>query len=313
MDSQQTRPFRIVIAGAGLVGLTAAHILHHAHIDFVILEKRGDPSPKVGSVMTIWPQTSRIFQQLRLSEVLDPLMESLRTSMVISGDDSHTIDVSDFPSVLEKHHGWGLRILLRTQLVEALYTMLPEEAKSKVLLGKQVESVYMDKVGVQVTCQDGHKEEGDILIGADGVRSRTRLCMEALRQHKSPMIWMRDIKARIAQPTGQVEPLSDAPSHMKCDGVNYGGATQYLHGKKVSCFAIYEKLAKPSSKHHRYTDDDKREMLERWSHLMVMPNYSVRDLKLTGGNIGPYDCEEGFISDWYHGRIVLVGDAKSGR
>ncbi|KAH7009134.1 uncharacterized protein B0I36DRAFT_258143 [Microdochium trichocladiopsis] len=313
MDSQQTRPFRIVIAGAGLVGLTAAHILHHAHIDFVILEKRGDPAPKVGSVMTIWPQTSRIFQQLRLSEVLDPLMESLRTSMVISGDDSHTIDVSDFPSVLEKHHGWGLRILLRTQLVEALYTMLPEEAKSKVLLGKQVDSVYMDEFGVQVTCQDGHTEKGAILIGADGVRSRTRLCMEALRQHKSP----HDLDERYQSPyrstyrvlVSQVEPLPDAPSHIKCDGVNYGAATQYLHGKKVSCFAIYEKLAKPSSKHHRYTDDDKREMLKRWSHLMVMPNYPVQDLKLTGGNIGLYDCEEGFISDWYHGRIVLVGDA----
>ncbi|KAH7010872.1 uncharacterized protein B0I36DRAFT_257202, partial [Microdochium trichocladiopsis] len=210
-------------------------------------------------------------------------------------------------------HGWGLRILLRTQFVEALYNSLPEEAKSKVLLGEQVESVHMDEVGVQVTYQDGHVEEGAILIGADGVRSRTRLCMEALQQHKSP----HDLDEKYQNPyrstyrvlVSEVETLSNAPLHIKCDGVNYGAATQYLHGNKGSCFALYEKLAKPSPRHHRYTEDDKREMLKRWSHLMVMPNYSVRDLKLTGDNIGLYDCEEGLIPNWYHGRIVLVGDA----
>ncbi|KAH7025310.1 uncharacterized protein B0I36DRAFT_417621 [Microdochium trichocladiopsis] len=306
--------FRVIIIGAGLVGLTAAHILYQAGIDFVVLEKHETIVPTVGSVMTIWPQTSRVFQQLGRDEVLSPHLESLQSSMVISAEDAQQLDDANLPGSMEKNHGWGLRILLRTQFVGELYNSLPSTAKSRIYLGRQVEGVSMDETSVRVTCKDGVTEEGSLLIGADEIRSQTRLLMEALRQHKAP----HDLDQRYQRPymstyrvlVSQIERLPGASMNVKCDSVHYGVTTQFLHSRKVSCFAIYEKLKVPSSERCRYTEADKLQMRQRWKHLMVMPGYSVGDLREANpGNVGLYDCEEGLVSKWYHKRIVLVGDA----
>ncbi|KAH7012763.1 putative monooxygenase [Microdochium trichocladiopsis] len=314
MEAQQNPPFRVVIAGAGLVGLTAAHILTKAGIDFVILEKHKTVVPAVGSVMTIWPQTFRIFEQLGLNDILNPLLETLNTNTVISADDASELDVSRFPDLIERNHGWAVRVLVRTKFIEALYDSLPQEAKAKVLLGRHVEDVEMDDTGVKITCRGGFVERGDMLIGADGVRSQTRLHMESLRQNKAPS----DLADKYQKPylstyrvlVAQVDTLPDVPTNIKYDGVRYGVTTQFIYGKQVSCMAVYEKLETPTSDHHRYTDQDKTDMLRRWGHLMVLPGYSVRDLhEKSKTNIGLYDCEEGLVERWHHGRIVLVGDA----
>ncbi|KXJ85146.1 putative monooxygenase [Microdochium bolleyi] len=306
--------FRVIIVGAGLVGLTAAHILYKAGIDFVVLEKHKTIIPTVGSVMTIWPQTSRVFQQLGLNEVLSPHLDSLQSSLVISAKDAQQLDDANLPGLIEQNHGWGLRILLRTQFVKELYNSLPPTAKSRIHLGREVEGVSMDEISVRVTCKDGSTEEGSIIIGADGVRSQTRLLMEALRQHKEP----HDLDQRYQRPfmstyrvlVSQIEQLPGASTNVKCDSVHYGVTTQFLQSRKVSCFAIYEKLQAPSSERRRYTEADKLQIRQRWKHLMVMPGYSVGDLHdANPANVGLYDCEEGLVSKWYHKRIVLVGDA----
>jgi 2-polyprenyl-6-methoxyphenol hydroxylase-like FAD-dependent oxidoreductase len=42
-------PFRVIVVGAGVVGLTASHCLQHAGIDHVVLEKRNDVAPAEGA------------------------------------------------------------------------------------------------------------------------------------------------------------------------------------------------------------------------------------------------------------------------
>lgn len=102
MAAQASRPFRVIVAGGGLVGLMAAHILSKAGIDFVVLEKHNTVVPTVGSVMTIWPQTFRILEQLGLNDLVEPLTEALRTNIVMAANDARQMDVSDFPDMVEK-------------------------------------------------------------------------------------------------------------------------------------------------------------------------------------------------------------------
>ncbi|KXJ92894.1 hypothetical protein Micbo1qcDRAFT_232569 [Microdochium bolleyi] len=236
MAAHAKAPFRVIVAGGGLVGLTAAHVLHKAGIDFVILEKHKTVLPAVGSVMTIWPQTFRILEQLGLNDTIAPMIEALRTNTVMVANDAKELDVSNFPDMVEKK------------------------------------------------CE---KQVAD-------------LAEKYLRPYLSTY------RVLVAQ----TESLPNVPTNIKCDGVGYGVTTQFMYGEKISVFALYEKLDNPTSEHHKYTDKDKADMLERWGDLMVVPGYTVRDVRARCRSpIGLYNCEEGLVERWHHGRIVLVGDA----
>lgn len=63
----------------------------------------------------------------------------------------------------------------RQVLIRTLYNKLPD--KSQVLLNKRAQSITHTDNGVQVTLADNTVEEGDIVIGADGVHSIVRQLM----------------------------------------------------------------------------------------------------------------------------------------
>jgi 2-polyprenyl-6-methoxyphenol hydroxylase-like FAD-dependent oxidoreductase len=67
---------------------------------------------------------------------------------------------------------YQLAFLDRHQLVKTLYDHL--EDKSKVLLNKNVVAVEHSTGGVKVKCEDGSSYDGHVLVGADGVSSKTR-------------------------------------------------------------------------------------------------------------------------------------------
>ncbi len=81
------KPFRAVIVGGGLVGLSAAHIFSKAGIDFVLLEKHDTPLIELGATLALWPQASRIFDQLGLLESLEPSLGYLHEAIVHSAED----------------------------------------------------------------------------------------------------------------------------------------------------------------------------------------------------------------------------------
>lgn len=56
-------PFRVLIVGGSLVGLTTALALEKAGIDFIVLE-RHEIAPNVGASISIHPHTQRVMEQL---------------------------------------------------------------------------------------------------------------------------------------------------------------------------------------------------------------------------------------------------------
>lgn len=59
--------FKVVIVGAGIAGLTLAHCLDKANIDYVLLDK-GVVAPTFGTTVTMQPHGLRILHQLGLLE-----------------------------------------------------------------------------------------------------------------------------------------------------------------------------------------------------------------------------------------------------
>lgn len=62
--------FRVIIVGGGPVGLTAAHALSLAGIEYVVLENHCSTTEDVGASLVLWPQALRVLAQLGLMENL---------------------------------------------------------------------------------------------------------------------------------------------------------------------------------------------------------------------------------------------------
>lgn len=75
--------FKVIVVGGGPVGLTAAHILSRAGIEYVVLERRSSIHIDVGASLALWPQSLRVLSQLGLLERLQELGEEMgRTTTV---------------------------------------------------------------------------------------------------------------------------------------------------------------------------------------------------------------------------------------
>lgn len=75
--------FKVIVVGGGPVGLTAAHILSRAGIEYIVLEQRASIQIDVGASLALWPQGLRVLSQLGLLEHLQELGEEMgRTTTV---------------------------------------------------------------------------------------------------------------------------------------------------------------------------------------------------------------------------------------
>jgi hypothetical protein len=69
--------FKAIVVGGGPIGLTAAHALSCANIDFVLLERRSSPVIDAGSNLVLNPMGIRALDQLGLGDSLEKVSSTL--------------------------------------------------------------------------------------------------------------------------------------------------------------------------------------------------------------------------------------------
>lgn len=77
-ETRPDRPFKVIIAGGSVAGLTLANMLEKANIDYVLLEKR-DVVPNVGQTILVMPCTTLIFEQLGVHKLLEEIGIPIKT------------------------------------------------------------------------------------------------------------------------------------------------------------------------------------------------------------------------------------------
>ncbi|KAI4598586.1 hypothetical protein KJ359_002999 [Pestalotiopsis sp. 9143b] len=304
-------PFKVIIVGAGPAGLSLAHALTLAKIDFVVLERRETVSIDVGASLVLAAPTLRVMEQFGLLDKLLAISCELRSnkSLDIKGNE---LGYTEALQVMRKNHGTAPVAFHRAHLLDAIYDGLSPEAKAKVLTGKRISDITSDDDGVSVRCEDGTSFDGSIVIGADGVHSQVRRIMR---------------KAAVAVGReNEWDPESPYASEYRClwasfprpggDGEGAAFDTQdrdrsvmYLHGSERSWMFLYERLPAKTSQRASYSGADVDAMAGRFAEYPVTDTLKVKDCYAQAMTAGMSDLEEGIARHWYLGRMVLVGDA----
>ncbi|KAL4797993.1 FAD/NAD(P)-binding domain-containing protein [Aspergillus venezuelensis] len=213
-DKPSSPPFRVVIVGGSIAGLTLAHCLQRKNIDFVVLESHDEIAPQVGASIGLIPNGFRILDQLGLcDEILDATV-AVRDSYFWT-EQAKFITVNRTAQFVHERHGYPIAFVDRQLVLEVLYKHLGQDQK-RVLTDKKVVKVDHRPDGVKVHCTDQSVFEGDLVVGADGVRSIVRQHMWEYMESKGLEREVADEKQRmianyscvfgISTPTPGLEP-----------------------------------------------------------------------------------------------------------
>lgn len=103
MSIRRSTPFRVIVVGGGVAGLTAAHALHKANIDYVVLERGTDPAPPTGASIAIYPHGARILKQIGCLKAAENACSPMSGFVNRMPDGKSIVDSKFFDYILEKY------------------------------------------------------------------------------------------------------------------------------------------------------------------------------------------------------------------
>ncbi|QKX59070.1 uncharacterized protein TRUGW13939_06200 [Talaromyces rugulosus] len=175
--NQETSPtgIKVVIVGAGFGGLTAAIECHRQGHTVEVYESF--PELKVlGDIISFGPNAGRIYRRWSNGKIADK-MRSLSINLRNYGFRIHKYDTGEVVTtqktpepdpetpVFNGHRG---------ELHSIVFNYAKDELGIPIHLGHRVTQYWEDEDQAGIILDDGTKVSADVVIGADGVRSKAR-------------------------------------------------------------------------------------------------------------------------------------------
>jgi 2-polyprenyl-6-methoxyphenol hydroxylase-like FAD-dependent oxidoreductase len=161
-------PAKVVVAGGGIGGLTATIAIRRAGFEVVAFE-RATELREVGAGLLLAANAQKALAKLGLAEAVARLGTPASAGEIRSwrGEVLASIPAAE----LEKKIGTPSAAVHRADM----QALLAGEVEERTLRhGAEVEGFEQDQSGVTVSLAGGTQEQADILVGADGLRSRVR-------------------------------------------------------------------------------------------------------------------------------------------
>ncbi|MDT0306468.1 FAD-dependent monooxygenase [Streptomyces sp. DSM 44917] len=169
---------KAVIVGAGIGGLTAALALRTRGIAVTVLEQAGRLG-EIGAGLQIGPNASRVLYRLGLAEALAPVSLVVEESVRRRWSSGEILAKTTLGPGAAARFGAPYLHLHRADLHRVLHEAAIDPRRPgpvvRVETGRRV--VGLEDAGVRapaVVTEDGSRFGGDLVIGADGIRSRVR-------------------------------------------------------------------------------------------------------------------------------------------
>ena len=159
---------KVVVAGAGIGGLTAAIALRRSGFEVAVFERAAELR-EVGAGLLLAANAQMALATLDLGREVEALGTPASAAEIRSwrGEALASIPANE----LEKRVGAASAAVHRADL-QAL--LLREVGEESLRLGSEVAGFEQDEGGVTILLADGGEERADLLVGADGLGSKIR-------------------------------------------------------------------------------------------------------------------------------------------
>ncbi|ORY71427.1 uncharacterized protein BCR38DRAFT_10163 [Pseudomassariella vexata] len=299
--------FRVIIVGAGPVGLYVAHAMERANIDYVVLEQHSTALNPSGQLLFTWPQTVRLLHQLGLHQDAKEVAIPIHYKKRVYGHDGSITSTNQFWDYVEPSHGYPFLPMLRSDLIKIFYTNL-KGRDTNIITSAEVVDIETDSEGVRVQLANGRIVEGSVVIGADGVHSKSRKLMHKLAGQGPPEEMISSFHGIFGW--ADISDLS-IEREVFFESRGAGAVIQCLGTPKKLRFVTLKPLPETFTGRKRYTRQEMEEYAASVGDIAVCPGVKFKDVweRAEKDKAQMLNQEEGFMSRWHYDRLVLVGDA----
>jgi FAD dependent monooxygenase len=264
------------------------------------------------TIQLLYPGVARIFDQFGILKNIQNATTPLQRQYQRWPDGSIHLNGRSM-AALEEKFDMPVVIFDRQKCVTHLYEGLPDQ--SKIRTSARVERIEHTETGVKVYLSDGTFEEGDIVIGADGVHSRVRQLMWNYADENEPGTIPESDKNALFSDFKAIFGVCDkgdldlGPSDMNVI-MGHGTTKLVFTQPGVAYWAVmYKDEHSRPPKPFKPTQEEQDEIADRFKDLKLIDNITFGHLYKNKIRCGILNLEEGILNKWHSGRMVLVGDS----
>ncbi len=160
---------RVLVIGGGIGGMATSIALEQAGLDPCVLEQAPELT-EIGSGIGMHANAMRVLTQLGAAEHVRRSGVRIDAGEWRRMDDGRTIFTQQYTGMAE-HYGDVYICMHRADLLESLVEQVPSE---RVRLNAKLIGLEERPDGVVAKLEDGDEVFGDVMVGADGLRSTVR-------------------------------------------------------------------------------------------------------------------------------------------
>jgi 2-polyprenyl-6-methoxyphenol hydroxylase-like FAD-dependent oxidoreductase len=289
---------KAVVVGAGVAGPVVAHLLRRDGWEAPVLEARPGADPYEGLFLNVAANGRRVLASLGLERRLLTDAHPAGSMVMWSGRGQQLGVVPNGPVGQPQNGG----VVARRGWLHQVIAEGAEKAGVRIQHGRRLLAVEQDGSGVAARFDDGHTEEGDIIVGADGIGS-------AVREHIAPGVIPSFSGLLGTGGFARVPGLEPTPGvqHMVFGARSFFGYLVRADGT-VYWFANVTADEPPAA---GASAESGRDWLPRLRELHADDPFPVPQiLEQSAGPVAGYPIFRlPTVPTWWRGRAVAVGDA----
>lgn len=199
---------RVIVAGAGIGGLSAAVALRRRGIDVLLIEQ-AERFGEAGAGLQLSPNAMRVLDGWGLGAAVRAIGFAPEAAEVRDRGSGRLLLRTELGEAAERRWSAPYLQVHRADLHALLIDALHAAGRAEVRLGARVVGVAAHHRAVAVTLASGESLEADVLIGADGVRSviREGLFGPAAARFTGQVAWRATVEAARLTP-GLIPPMA---------------------------------------------------------------------------------------------------------